>query len=302
MRAAGLFLIPSFLGFLGITFVPLLASIVLAFTDCQMLTDDIDFIGLDNFTKLLGGHRNAEGAFVPNDPDFWYYLYNTGFLMLAIPLSMAASLALALLVNNKLRGILMFRALYFLPSLTAGVAVFMVWRLMFQTDNGMINQALRLFGVPGPDWLNSSFWAKPAIMLMSVCTAAGGYNMIIYLAGLQNIPLELYEAAEVDGAGPWQRFRHITWPMLAPTTFFIFTMSMIAGFQGGFEAAFIMTNGGPAGSTKTISFYIYDTAYKGQLLMGYGCAIAWVLFVLVLTVTLFNWRYGNKSATEGWMS
>jgi multiple sugar transport system permease protein len=124
--------------------------------------------------------------------------------------------------------------------------------------------------------------------------------MILYLAGLQNIPPELYEAAHIDGAGRWARFRHVTWPMLAPTTFFIFTMGVIGGFQGGFESAFIMTGGGPAGATTTISYHIYNTAYTGELRLGYGCAIAWVLFALVFAITLVNWRYGGKSATEGW--
>ena len=124
--------------------------------------------------------------------------------------------------------------------------------------------------------------------------------MIIYLAGLQNVPAQLYEAAEIDGANTWQKFTNVTWPMLAPTTFFIFTMSLIAGFQGGFNSAFVMTGGGPAGATTTLSYYIYNKAYTGHLMMGYGCTIAWVLFVLVFVVTVLNWRFGRGSATEGW--
>jgi multiple sugar transport system permease protein len=294
-----LFLAPNAIGFFAFTLVPLVASLVLAFTDWQMLRPTVRFVGLANFATLLGFHQGP-GGWTPNDPDFWHFLYNTLFLMLGIPLSMAASLFLAILVNNKIRGIVAFRALFYLPSLCAGVALLMLWRLMYHADHGLINRALEWIGVEGPNWLQSVAWAKPALMLMGIWTAAGGGSMIIYLAGLQNIPPELYEAAHIDGAGWWARFRHVTWPMLAPTTFFIFTMSIIGGFQGGFNAAYIMTSGGPAGSTTTVAYHIYNVAYTGELLMGYGCAIAWVLFVLVFAVTLLNWRYGGKSATEGW--
>ena len=294
-----LFLAPNAIGFVAFTLIPLLASLALAFTDWQMLRPQVRFVGLANFVRLLGFH-DGPGGWTPNDRNFWYFFYNTAFLMLGIPLSMAASLFLAILVNQKIRGVVAFRALFYLPSICSGVALYMLWRLMYHADYGIINRALAWLGVEGPNWLQSIAWAKPALILMGVWTAAGGASMIIYLAGLQNIPPELYEAAHIDGASAWPRFRHITWPMLAPTTFFILTMSLIGGFQGGFNAAYIMTGGGPAGSTTTIAYYIYNVAYSGELLMGYGCAIAWVLFVLVFAATILNWRYGGKSATEGW--
>jgi len=299
--AGYLFLTPNFLGFLAFMFIPLAVSLVLAFTNWRMLSWPPHFVGLGNFQKLLGFHHTKEG-WALNDPNFWYYLYNTVYLMMGIPISMGVSLFLAVLVNERLKGIVAFRTLLFIPTICSGIGTLMLWRLMYHVDFGLINRALDFFGVEGPNWLNSVTWAKPALMLVGIWSSAGGYNMIIYLAALQGIPPQLYEAASIDGAGAWHRFRHVTWPMLAPTTFFIFTMGMIAGFQGGFNAAYIMTQGGPGGSTTTISYYIYNTAYTGNLEMGYGCAIAWVLFFLVFGVTLLNWRYGGKSATEGWMS
>ena len=293
------FLTPNFLGFMAFMFIPLVASLCLAFTDWQMLRPEVNFVGFHNFIRLVGFHH-ADRGWVANDPQFWQYLFNTVFLMLGIPISMAAALALAILVNERFKGVVVFRTIFYLPTICAGVAIYMLWKQMYHADIGVINRLLSVIGIRGPDWLGRPAWAKPALILMNVWILAGGNTMIIYLAGLQNIPPQLYEAAEIDGAGWWHKLRHITWPMLAPTTFFIFTMSMIGGFQGGFNAAYIMTQGGPAGSTTTISYYIYTSAYRGELLMGYGCAIAWVLFVLVFVVTLMNWRYGGRSATEGW--
>lgn len=296
--AGYLFLLPNGIGFVAFMLIPLLASLALAFTDWQMLSPDVRFVGLGNFIRLLGFTWTEEGI-VWNDPDFWYFLYNTLFLMLGVPISMFVSLGLAILVNNRLPGIVVFRTLFYLPTICNGIAVLMLWRLMFHADVGLLNQMLGWVGIDGPDWLQSTAWAKPALIIVAVWIAAGGNNMIIYLAGLQNIPAELYEAANLDGAGWWSRLRHITWPQLAPSTFFIFTMGIIGAFQGGFNAAYIMTQGGPAGSTTTISYYIFNTAYDGQLLMGYGCAIAWVLFLLVMTITLVNWYVGRESALEG---
>jgi multiple sugar transport system permease protein len=296
-----LFLTPNFLGFLMFMFIPLVVSMILSFTDWQMLTWPPRFVGFGNFQKLLG-FRHGAGGWVLSDPDFWKFLYNTIYLMIGLPISMAASLFLAVLVSHKLRGIVAFRVLFFLPTICSGIGILMLWRLMYDMDSGMINRMLSWIGIHGPDWLNSTTWAKPALVISGIWAGAGGYNMIIYLAALTNIPPQLYEAADIDGAGRWKKFRHVTWPMLAPTTFFIFTMGMIGGFQGGFNAAYIMTRGGPVGSTTSISYYIYNMAYTGNLEMGYGCAIAWVLFVMVFCVTLINWRYGGKSATEGWVS
>jgi len=287
-----LFLAPNFLGFLAFTLLPVGAAFILSFTEWGLLGHP-RYVGLANFSKLLGFHRQG-GALTANDPYFWKYLGNTVFLMLGIPLSIAGSLFSALLLNQRLRGVVLFRTLFFLPSICSAVAVTLLWKWIFQEDYGLLNTWLRGVGVADPPrWLVSTAWAKPAFIIMGLWTAVGGYNMILYLAGLQNIPAELYEAAAMDGANWWQRLRHVTWPLLAPTTFFITTMSIIAGFQGGFVAAYMMTGGGPAGATTTIMLYIYQNAFQ-WFQMGYAAAIACILFALIFGFTLLNWRLSQR--------
>jgi len=278
--AGGLFLLPNFLGFLIFTSLPVLASLVLSFFAWDLFTPP-KFVGLHNFSALM-----KDGA-------FWYYGYNTVFLMLAIPANMLGSLFLATVMNRKLRGIVIFRTIYFLPTIVAGVGTYILWRWLYNPDYGLINTVLRAVGIAGPEWLQSVTWAKPALMFMGFWTVVGGYNMILYLAALQGVPPELYEAADIDGANGWQKFWAITWPMVSPTTFFIFTMSLIGGLQGGFEQAFVMTRGGPAGATTTVSYYIYNHAFVWNH-MGYAAAIAWVLFAAVFVMTLLNWRFGGR--------
>jgi len=288
---ASAFLAPNLAGFLIFTFLPVLASIVLSLTRWDLLTPP-RYVGFRNYAHVLGFSR-VEGHWRAHDLDFWKYLWNTIYLMAVIPVAMAGSLLLALALNRKIRGRVILRAIYFLPSMCVPVAVFLLWRWLLNSDAGLINWALARVGISGPEWLLSTRWAKPALMLASLWAGVGGANMILYLAGLQNIPRELYEAALIDGAGPWQRFRHIAWPLLAPTTFFIMTISIIGGFQGGFDAAYMMTGGGPAGSTTTLMFYIYNNAFV-WLKMGYASTIAWILFVLVFAVTVLNWKLGGK--------
>lgn len=285
------FLLPNIIGFMIFTFLPVLASAVLSFMDWDLLSAP-RFIGLENYRNLLWGAW-SDGAWQANDRRFWYYLYNTIFLMIGIPVGIAGSLALAILLNRKFRGRVFFRTIFFLPTMCVPVAVFLVWQWILAPDFGLMNWFLSLFGIQGPSWLGSTAWSKPSIILVTFWAGVGGYNMILYLAGLQGIPPGLYEAAEIDGAGPWAKFRHITWPMLTPTTFFITVMSVIGGFQGGFEAAYMMTRGGPTGSTTTLSYYIYNHAFE-WFNMGYAAAIAWFLFALVFLVTLANWRYGGR--------
>ncbi|MDK2970715.1 MAG: multiple sugar transport system permease protein [Candidatus Sumerlaeota bacterium] len=201
------------------------------------------------------------------------------------------------------------RTIFFLPSFTAGVAIMLLWKQMYNPEFGPLNEMLRLFVdwanlLPGiewdpalPEWLHDPHWAKPALILMGFWTVVGGTNMLIYLAGLANIPEQLYEAARIDGANKWQEFRAITWPQLAPTTFFIVIMSLIAGLQGGFEQARVMTQGRPAGTTKTLSYYIYERAFE-ELSLGYASAIAWVMFVLIFVLTAMNWKFGNQYVNE----
>lgn len=281
------FLLPNLAGFLVFTAIPILASLALSFVKWDLFSPPA-FAGFSNFTKL----------FV--DPFFWKYCWNTIYLMLAIPLGMAGSLMLALALNQKLKGIVFFRTVYFLPTICSGVAIYMLWRLIYNPEFGVLNAVIAKFGqliglqMHGPHWLTDETWAKPALIIMNVWGSVGGYNMILYLAALQGVPRDLYDAAEVDGANSWQKFWAVTWPQISPTTFFIGIMSLIGGFQAGFDPAYIMTGGGPNGSTTTIIYYLYNNAFQWHN-MGYAAAIAWVLFLIVFAITVFQWRFFGKT-------
>jgi len=306
--AALLFLAPNFLGFLVFTAGPVLFSLVVSFSNWNLQrTEPFGWIGLGNFRELL------------TDPRFWLYFLNTLYLMLGIPVSIAGSLFVALLMNQKLRGIIAYRTLFYLPSFTSGVALMILWKALYNPDFGPVNAglgALRdllgLSAVELPRWLGSMTnliglhpeevrltWqylgvgARDAIIIMGIWTAIGGNTMLLYLAALSNLPQELTEAAEIDGAGKWQVFRHVVWPQLAPTTFFVVIMSVIGGLQGGFEQARIMTGGGPAGTTTTLSYYIYNKAFT-EFQIGYASAVSWVLFVMIFVFTLIYWKAGSK--------
>jgi multiple sugar transport system permease protein len=304
------FLLPNLLGFLVFTVGPVLFSLVVSFSNWRLQrTVPFHWIGLANFSEMF------------HTEEFWLYAINTVYLMIGIPLSIAGSLAFALLLNQKLRGIILYRTLFYLPSFTAGVALYILWKALYNPEfgplNALINTTFALLHLPGhaPQWLASTHnvlglqvehvgldrrqWglgARDAILIMGLWVSIGGGNMLLYLAGLSNIPQDLYDAGRVDGAGQWATFRHIIWPQLAPTTFFIVVMSVIGGLQGGFEQARIMTsNGGPAGTTTTISYYIYTKAFE-QFQIGYASAVAWILFVAILGGTLLNWKFGSQHA------
>lgn len=290
------FLLPNAAGFLVFTLLPVLAAFLLSFTrwDAVESWQGIHFIGLGNYREILG-FSHGSGGIQANDEQFWYYMYNTVFLMLGIPIGMALSFFTALLMNQRLRGITFYRVVYFLPTVCSSVAVAVVWRWVYDGEWGLLNQSLAMVGVQNtPQWLVDPSWAKPALILMGLWMGIGGYNCILYLAGLQGVPQELYEAADLDGADWWHKIRHITWPMLAPTTFFILVMSLISGFQGHFVSIHILTHGGPAGSTTNLLYYIYQSAFDHQK-MGYACALAMVLFVIIFVCTLLNWKYGKRS-------
>ncbi|MCC6424602.1 MAG: sugar ABC transporter permease [Phycisphaerales bacterium] len=290
-----LYLLPNLTGFAIFVLIPVAAALVLSFFRWDLFHPP-KFVGLDNFIDLLGWRRDAEGVIHLNDAGFWKYLYNTLYLMLAIPITMFCSLVLAVLLNQKLPGRMFFRSVFFLPNICAGVGLLLLWKFLYNNDFGLINHMLAWVGITGPDWLNSYNWSKPALMIIMIWGSMGGTGMILYLAGLQGIPPELYEAAEIDGANVLHRFRHITIPMLAPTTFFIFITAVIGGFQGGFDMAYILTKGGPDGATTTLSYYIYNHAFE-YFNMGYAAALSLVLFALVLFVTMLSWRFG-RGATE----
>jgi len=304
-RAAIFFLLPNLLGFLIFTLGPVLVAAGMSLYRYQLATGTPSFVGLENFFDLLW-FDVVDGEWRARDPYFWQYLANTLFLMLNIPLSMMGALLLAVLLNRELPGRIFFRTFFFIPHLCSGIAIYMVWKMLltFEPNVGIINAFLwetyHLFGITGadavallPGWLIDVNWAKPALIIVFVWTSAGGISMILYLAGLQNIPPELYEAADIDGANWWMKLRYITVPQLAPTSFFILVTSVIGGLQGGFEAAYIMTGGGPGGSTTTISYYIYTQAYE-QLEVGYAATISMVLFAMIFAATLINWRYGGQ--------
>ena len=292
------FLLPNVLGFFVFTAVPVVASLALSFYDWDIIRWPPRFVGLENFIRLVGCHQEA-GRWMPNDPLFWKFTYNTIFLMLAIPVNMLGSLALAWALNQRLKGLALFRTVFFLPTISSGVAIALLWTWLYNPNFGLVNQAIEKGGhllqlsLHAPQWLSDPAWAKPALMVMSFWTSVGGYNMILYLAALQGIPHELYEAVEIDGAGAWRKFWTVTWPMVTPTTFFILTMSIIGGFQGGFLNAYIMTRGGPNGATTTIEYYIFNNLYAYQH-AGYAAAIAWLLFLAVLLVTIGHWRLGGR--------
>jgi multiple sugar transport system permease protein len=290
-RAALWFLLPNLIGFLLFTAWPIFASLLLSFCSWDLLTPP-RWVGLGNFVQLLGFHHDGT-QWTANDPQFWHYLGNTLFMMLSLPFNIAGSLALAMLLNQKLGGTNLYRLIFFLPSILAGVPIYYLWRWIYNPNHGLLNMVLAEIGIQGPDWLGSALWAKPALMLMGTWLSVGGSSMILYLAALQGVPKDLHEAAHMDGANAWQRFKLVTWPAVMPVTFFIFTMGIIYGLQAGFDAAYVMTNGGPNGATTTLGFYLYQKAYF-RFEMGYASALAWVMFVLVLGMTLINWRRSRQ--------
>ena len=295
--AGYLFILPNFLGFLVFILVPVIFSLILSFVRWDILTPPV-FVGLSNFIKLLGFQRVA-GQWIANDPLFWKCLGNTLFLMMIIPLEIMAALGLAVAMNQKIKNMTLFRTFYFLPTITNGVAICLLWAWIYNYDFGLLNNLVIRMGnflnVPlkSIPWLTSVKWAKPSLMLMSLWVMMGGYNMILFMAALQNVPRELYEAAGIDGASGWQRFWSITWPMISPTTFFIGVMAVIGGFQGGFMQAYIMTGGGPERSTTTLGYLIYNHLYSWQH-AGYAAGIAWFMFIAIFLVTLFNWKFGGR--------
>lgn len=265
-----LFISPWLVGFVCFTAFPFAASILLSFCRYDVVSPPL-WVGLANYEVLLG-----------EDPRFWHALGNTLFYAaVAVPLGLAAALALALLLSLELRGISVYRTIFFLPSIVPAVATSVVFVWILNPQIGLVNGLLEAFGVRGPAWLQDEHWAMWSLILMSVWGAGG--TVIVYLAGLKDIPASLYEAALVDGAGSWARTRHITLPMLTPITFFNLIMGVIHAFQY-FTQAYIMTQGGPADSTLFYALYLFLRAWR-YLDMGYASAMAWVLFVIVAGVT-----------------
>ncbi|WP_275557844.1 sugar ABC transporter permease [Streptomyces sp. 5-6(2022)] len=268
--AAWLFLLPSLAGFLVFTAGPVVAAGVISLLDWNLFSPP-HFIGLDNFARL------------GPDATFWSALLNTAyFTFVSVPLTLLVSLGLALLLNQGLRRMAVFRPLLLLPYATITVAVAFVWVWLYIPHDGLINAVLGGFGIDGPAWLISDDWAMPALILMSVWKSFG-FGMVIFLAGLQAIPQQLYEAARVDGASSWRTFRAVTLPLLSPSVFFTVVTSIIGSFQV-FDQALVMTDGGPGTSTTTLVMYIYRTGFQNYE-QGYAAAQSMVLFAFIVVIT-----------------
>jgi len=283
------FIAPNIVAFLAFILIPLGFSLYMSFHEWKLLADP-KWVGLANWIKLLWFHVE-DGRIVANDPHFWKYLGNTIYLLIAVPLTIVVALILAILLDQPLKGRIVFRTLFILPVVSSTIAVAVVWSWLFNTEFGLINAGLRFLGIKGPSWLGSIEWAKPAVIIMMVWKQAG-YNMLLCLAGIQNIPQELYESASMDGAGVWTRFRFITVPMLSATIFFMIIMGIIGGMQA-FNAVFVLTKGGPAEATTTLVYYVYNNGFQ-WFRMGYASAIAWILLIIILAFTLVQWKYRKK--------
>lgn len=274
-----LFLLPALGGILVFILGPVVAAIALSFTKWDLLTP-AKFIGLSNYQELI------------QDPMFRKVMLNTFvFTGASVPLSLILSLGLALALNQKIKGIVIFRTIYFLPVVSSMVAVSLVWRWLYNPNYGLLNYFLNLLHLPSINWLFSTTWAMPAVILMSVWKALG-YNMVIFLAGLQGIPQMYYESAKIDGAGKFQAFKNITLPLLSPTTFFVLVISIISSFQV-FDQIFVMTSGGPAHATEVIIYYIYHNAFQ-IFRMGYASALAFCLFIIIFALTLLQIRLSKR--------
>lgn len=280
-RAAWLFLAPA-LSLIGIFFfLPVIAGLLLSLTDFDIYGiasfDTVRWIGASNYARLLSSDA------------FWGALRNTlYFVLVGGPLSLLVSLYAALLLNARaVRLRSFFRTVYFAPVVTTLVAVAIVWRYLFHAKYGLLNHALGIVGIPGVDWLGDPHWAMPAIILMAIWKNFG-YNMLIFLAGLQSIPDELYEAASLDGAGAWQRFRHVTLPGLKPTLLFVSVITMIGYFQL-FAEPYVMTQGGPLRSTTSLVLLMYEEGFRWWRL-GVASAIAFILLLILLLGTLIQFR------------
>jgi multiple sugar transport system permease protein len=270
-----IFIAPFILGFLLWFLTPALISIWLVFQDWNMIRPP-EPIGLDNFRKVL------------SDKLFWQALKVTTFYtVISVPLSIVLAFLLALLMNTKVRGITVFRTIYYLPSIVPAVANAVLWAWILNSDFGLLNVLLHFIGLPKIRWLQEPELALPAMILMSLWSLGGA--MVIYLAGLQGIPQVFYEAAEIDGAGRWLKLRHVTLPLMSPVIFFNLVMGIIGSFQV-FTAGYLITDGGPQNATLFYVLYLYRNAFQ-YLEMGYAAALAWVLFFIIMGLTLLIFKY-----------
>lgn len=280
------------IGFVLFTGGPILAALVISFTQWQII-DAPRWIWLGNYVQLFF-----------HDKLFWSAVVNTAYYVaVSVPLGVIGSVLVAVLLNQKVYGVALFRTIFYLPSVTSGVAMAILWVWLFNPEVGLINSALRFVGLPGPGWLNDEHWAMPALIIMSLWGVGG--NMVVLLAGLQGIPQHLYEAAKLDGASAWAEFRHITLPMLSPVIFFVLVVSTIGAFQI-FTNVYVMTGGtgGPGTATLVYVLYLYQNAFQ-YLKMGYAAAMAEILFLVILGLTVGQfvmarrWVYYESTGRDG---
>jgi len=269
-----LFVSPFVVGFLLFFVGPMGFAAVISLFNWPILSEPT-FIGFDNFTNMV------------SDGLFWKSLWiTTIYTMVSVPLGMAVGLGLAMLLNQKVRGLAFFRTLYYIPAVVTGVSLAVLWSIMFNTQYGIINAGLRVIGLDAIPWLTHTAWVIPALIIMSLWQVGAG--MVIYLAGLQGVPTELYDAASIDGAGRWSKFRYVTIPMLSPVLLFSFVLGIIGSFQS-FTNALVMTNGGPSQASLFFVLYIYRNAWQYNQ-MGYAAALSWVLFAVILVVVVIVLR------------
>lgn len=279
----GLFFVsPFIIGFVIFMLGPMLFSFYGSFTNYN-LTSKMDFIGFDNFRRMF-----------TQDELFWKSLYNTGYYVLFnVPLTAIGSVLLAVLLNQRVRGMSVFRTIFYLPAILSGVAVYVLWMQMLSPTSGLINTILAWVGIQGPAWLFDPQWTKPALILMKLWSVGGA--MLLYLATLQNVPNQLYESAEIDGASAFKRFRHITLPLITPIIFYDVVTSTIGAFQI-FQEAYVMTESGTNGPANSLLFYNLHMWNKAFVAfdMGYAMAMSMVLFIIVLGLTFVNLKLAPR--------
>ena len=283
-RTALGFLAPSLLHLTVFVFTPIAFAAYLSLHRWDVVVPDKPFVGLENFREMV------------SDATFWKALKNTVVYTMNVPIAMAISLGVAVMMNRRLKGVAFLRALYFLPSVTSFVAIALVWMWIYHPTFGVANFVLGFLGVPPVQWLNSTDTAMVSVIIFSVWLSLG-YQMVVFLAGLQGIPEELYDASRIDGANSWQRFWRVTFPLLKPTTFFILVTSIISSFQV-FTSIYVMTGGGPVGSTDVIVYHIYQAAWE-QLRMGYASAMSWVLFIIIMIATWIQFKIIGRETEYG---
>jgi len=275
-----LFVAPPVLGFLIFGLTPMLFSMFISFQKWDMISSPT-WIGFDNYKELF------------KDEKVFKSLFNTVYLMIGIPIGMALSLLLAILMNRSIKGISFLRTMYYLPVISPIIAVSLLWQWILNQDYGLLNQLLwNWFGINGPNWLGDAAWVKPSLILIGLWGGIGG-NMVLYLAGLQSVSSTYYEAAEIDGANGWQKFIRITLPLLTPIHFFVVVMGIIGAFQSFSQIYVLAVDGGPEYSGATIVYYIFQHAFK-YFNMGFASAAAWMLGILIFVVTLIQFKFADR--------